>query len=376
MRFARLGPVPTRAAVAQERRAIFPQVARRFAFFAVDKSAGAAISNPMTQSLMRRIGPYRWARESLRVTARSLARLWGRNVMLYTGGVSFYALLAAFPTVALLIGVYSLLLTPDDAITQAGAMARILPASAADLFQSELMRLARAPIRIVSAQSVVALLISLYAAHRGFKALIAGLSFIHEEKEPRGFVGINVLALLALIAAFALIGVLSGAFLTVRILASTFGVAQGRGHHFFNEWVWAGFGISLGMTLIYRFAMSSRLVDWRAAWLGGVAAAALTLFASWASAIYAKQFAHFGATYGSIAAVVVVLIWLSWSVNAVFFGAALVTEVELAMGSSARRRMAMETVIALHVAAGPLGQSASSARLERADRSGQDSHGG
>jgi membrane protein len=279
-----------------------------------------------------RFRPYHWARQILRVTGRSLARLWGRNVMLYTGGVSFYALLAAFPTLALLIGVYSLLLTPDDAIAQADAMARILPSSAADLFRSELERLAHAPIRIVSAQSGVALLISLYAAQRGFKALIAGLSFIHEEKGDRGFVGVNVLALVVLLAAFGLVGLLSAAFLTVRVLASTFQVPRDHGAHWYsNEWVWASIGISLGMSLVYRFAMSSRRVAWRAAVLGGIAAAGLTLAASWASAIYAKQFSHFGATYGSIAAVVVVLIWLSWSVNAVFFGAALATEVQLSL---------------------------------------------
>ena len=60
----------------------------------------------------------------------------------------------------------------------------------------------------------------------------------------------------------------------------------------------------------------------------------MSLAASWASAFYVKGFAHFGATYGSITAVVVMLIWLSWNVNSMFFGAALATELE-AVGSDA-----------------------------------------
>jgi membrane protein len=44
-----------------------------------------------------------------------------------------------------------------------------------------------------------------------------------------------------------------------------------------------------------------------------------------------EQVAHLGATYGSVATFVVFLIWLSWSVNAIFFGGALATEVELAI---------------------------------------------
>jgi membrane protein len=75
--------------------------------------------------------------------------------------------------------------------------------------------------------------------------------------------------------------------------------------------------------------MSSRPTEWRASIIGGAAAAGLSLFASWASALYVKQFANFGATYGSIAAVVVMLVWLSWNVNAVFYGGALATEMEI-----------------------------------------------
>lgn len=285
--------------------------------------------------------PYRWARETLRVTAKALSRLWGRDVMLYTGGVSFYALLAAFPTLAIVIGVYSLLLTPQHAIAQADALARLLPAGAADLFTSELIRLSHAPIRIVSAQSGVALVISLYAAHRGFKALIAGLSLIHEEDNPHGFVRFNLMAFIALIAAIALVGVVSALFLTVRILATTLQASPLKGvHWFYSEWTWASVGVSLGMTLIYRFAMSTEPVDWRGAIAGGAAAAVMTLAASWASAIYATQFAHFGPTYGSIAAVVVLLVWLSWSVNAIFFGGALATEIELVLQRQRRLRRA------------------------------------
>ena len=281
------------------------------------------------------INPAHWVMAGQRVALKALLRLWGRNVMLYTGGVSFFALLAAFPAVALLIGVYSLLLTPAAATAQADVFAQLLPPGAHGLFQSELLRLAQAPIHIVSVQSGVALLIGIYAAHRGFKALIAGLSFIHGEDEPRSFWGFNILALVTLIAAFALMGVLSGIFLAVRVLGATVALNSLTGvSWFYSQWTWASIGLSVGLTLVYRYAMSSRPVGWRASTAGGVAAAMLSLAASWASAIYVKQFSHFGAMYGSIAAVVVMLIWLSWNVNAIFFGGALATEMELSLDAA------------------------------------------
>jgi membrane protein len=283
----------------------------------------------------RRLGsfdyhPTHWAAAAVQVAIKAFRRLFGRDVMLYVGGVSFFALLAVFPALAILLGVYSLLLTPAAAAMQADAFAQLLPPGAHALFQDELQRLARAPMQLVSTQSGAALLVGLYAAHRGFKALIAGLSFIHDEDKPRGFLGFNVIAFVALVAAFALLGLLSGLFLAVRLLATTLHLEPLKHIAWWaSEWTWASLGLTLGLTLVYRYAMSSQPVAWRASVLGGAAAAGLSLVASWASALYVEQFAHFGATYGSIAAVVVMLIWLSWNVNAVFYGGALATEIEL-----------------------------------------------
>ncbi len=276
--------------------------------------------------------PLHWLRRTLAVNAKALTRLWGRDVMLYVGGVSFFVLLAVFPGLAILVGVYSFFADAGQAAAQAEMLAHLMPPVARGLFESELTRLAHAPLQAVSTQSALALVIGSYASHRGFKALLAGLSFIHDEDTQRGFVGFNVMALLVLIAAFVLLGFLSAVFFYLRFIAAAFDLKPMAGAPWlFSEWTWASFGITLAMSLIYRFAMSSRPVAWKASITGGVAAALLCLFMSWASAFYVEQIAQLGATYGSVAGVVVFLIWLSWTVNAIFFGGALATEIEQAM---------------------------------------------
>jgi membrane protein len=273
-----------------------------------------------------------WVRIGLGVLGKALSRLWGRDVMLYTGGVSFFVMLAIFPALAIAIGVYGLLSDPAQVAAQAEAMSRVLPQAAQLIFQSELVRLANAPHETISLQSGVALVVGGYASHRGFKALLAGLSFIHDEDRPRGFVGFNLLALAVLIAAFALLAGLSFAFFGLRILGETFELRPLRGTLWlFSEWTWASAGMALGMTLIYRWAMSREPVVWIASAAGGIAASALCIFASWALGIYVEQIAQLGATYGSVATVVIFLIWLSWNVNAIFFGGALATEAEIAL---------------------------------------------
>ncbi|HEX5377898.1 MAG TPA: YihY/virulence factor BrkB family protein [Phenylobacterium sp.] len=280
-------------------------------------------------------------RRTLTTLGKALSRLWGRDVMLYVGGVSFFVMLAVFPGLAIMVGLYSLLSDPGAAAQQAEMFSRLMPTGARTLFQDELIRLSHAPLQAVSTQSGLAVIIGGYASHRGFKALLAGLSFIHDEDTPRGFLGFNVMALLVLIAAFVLMAFLSAAFLYLRFIAAAFDLKPLRGVPWlFSEWTWSSFGITLAMSLIYRYAMSSKPVAWVASVLGGAAAALLCLFMSWASAFYVEQIAHLGATYGSVAAVVVFLIWLSWNVNAVFFGGALATEIELAMEVETRATLA------------------------------------
>ncbi|HMP63678.1 MAG TPA: hypothetical protein PKA17_11515, partial [Phenylobacterium sp.] len=105
---------------------------------------------------LRNWDPVRAGRLAFATLGRALARLWGRDVMLYVGGASFFIMLAIFPGLALLIGAYSLLSDPGQAEFQAEALARLMPNGARGLFQGELERLARAPRDAISAQSGVA----------------------------------------------------------------------------------------------------------------------------------------------------------------------------------------------------------------------------
>jgi membrane protein len=281
------------------------------------------------------LDPAQQALAVLRVATRSWRRSQNRSAALYVGGVCFYALLAVFPALAILIGLYSLMLSPHQAQAQAEAFSHLMPSGPQAIFQAELQRIAHAPIRIVSAQSALAVVIAFYASHRGVKALLAGLSLIHDEIRPRGIVGFNVMALVVAVAGFALIGLISAAFLAVRLVVSSSYLPVTPHSWIFSEWTWASIGMVLGLTLTYRFAMGSNPVPWRASVVGGVVASALTLLASWAGAYYVQQIAHFGATYGSISGVVIFLVWLSWNVNAIFYGGAVATEMEIVSHRSA-----------------------------------------
>ncbi len=278
-------------------------------------------------SLRSRIGFW------LRLSGRAFARSWGRDVMLYTGGVSFFALLAVFPAIAILIGLYKVGLSISEVSAQATALADVMPAAARSIFLEEISRLTNASARTVSTQSAFALIIGAYAAHRGFKALLAGLNLIHDEAEPHGFLKFNLLAFFVALFAFGLFTVVSGAVVTARLMshADAAGAASaGGGGYMTLDVLLPAAGLSFGLSLLYRYAMSHKSrVAWRPAITGGVTATLLSMISSWLCAIYVEQIAVLGATYGSVGAVVVLLIWLSWNVNAIFYGGAFATEMEI-----------------------------------------------
>nr|WP_312164897.1 YihY/virulence factor BrkB family protein [Brevundimonas diminuta] len=266
----------------------------------------------------------------LRLMTRAFSRSWGRDVMLYTGGVSFFALLALFPAIAILIGFYKAVLTIGQVSEQAAALADVIPSAARTLFLNEIDRLANASARTVSAQSAIALVIGAYAAHRGFKALLAGLNLIHDETNPLGFFKFNMLAFLVALAAFVLFTIVSGAVVTSRLMEHAY-VDQPAGWLALPlDGIWPALGLWLGLTMLYRYAMAhAKRVAWKAAIIGGLVATVMSTFFSWLCTIYVEQIVHLGATYGSVGAVVVLLIWLSWNVNAVFYGGAFATELEI-----------------------------------------------
>ncbi|MES2859832.1 MAG: YihY/virulence factor BrkB family protein [Pseudomonadota bacterium] len=265
----------------------------------------------------------------LRLSGRAFARSWGRDVMLYTGGVSFFALLAVFPAIAILIGFYKAVLSIGQVSEQAAALADVMPHAARAIFTAEVERLSNASARAVSTQSAFALIVGAYAAHRGFKALLAGLNLIHDETEPHGFFKFNFLAFIVAVVAFGLFTIVSGAVVTARLMEHAAPAARGEG--FLLQGLMPAAGLGLGLTLLYRYAMSHRdPVAWGPSITGGVVATVMSMISSWLCAIYVEQIAQLGATYGSVGAVVVLLIWLSWNINAIFYGGAFATEMEIA----------------------------------------------
>ena len=86
--------------------------------------------------------------------------------------------------------------------------------------------------------------------------------------------------------------------------------------------------LALGLAVIYRYAPDREQPKWRWMTPGSIAAVILWLVASAGFAWYVNSFGSYSETYGSIAGVIVLMLWFFISALAVLVGAELNAEVE------------------------------------------------
>jgi membrane protein len=250
--------------------------------------------------------------------------------MLFAGGVSFFGLLAIFPGVAIAVSIYGLITKPEDAAAVVFKVTELMPAQARNAVLDQLRNLTSTPPAKLSLHGIFAFLIALYAAMRGVKALLAGLNRISTSVDVRGILSFNLLAAGLTMAAIFAAFIASVVVISFPVILRSLPIEVDRLHPMLgNVWFWTAAAMCTAVTLLYRFAMAAGRVRWKASLIGAVSATILWTLASGGFAYYVSTLADFGATYGSIGAVVVFLIWIYVAAYSVFFGAALATEAEI-----------------------------------------------
>ena len=251
------------------------------------------------------------------------------HVSITAAGVAFYALLAIFPAIAALISIWGLIADPAQIEQQIGSVAGMLPQEAASILRDQAHKVASNAGGALTFGLIFGLLLTLYSAAAGMKALIEGLNVAYDEQEKRGFIRYNLVALgltlgaiVALIVALGLIAVLP-ALLGSLGLGSTAATLIA-----WLRWPLLFVFAMVALAVLYRYAPSRDEPRWRWVSWGSVIATLLWVLGSIAFSLYVRNFASYDATYGSLGAVVILLMWLWLSAFIVLLGAELNSEME------------------------------------------------
>ncbi len=248
------------------------------------------------------------------------------NITQVAGGVAFFGLLAIFPAIAAFVSLYGLFFDVATARKQLDVLAGVMPADALNLVGDQMIRLAAAHHSGLGVAFVVGLLVSIWSANAGMKALFVGLNIAFEEKEKRGLIKLNLVSLgFTFGALIFLVVALAGIVVVPAVLAF---VGYTGGIMPILRWPILAFGAIAAITVLYRYGPSRQ--HERLHWVssGSVIAAVLWLCVSLLFSLYVAHFGSYDKTYGSLGAVVGFMSWMWVSTIVVLFGAELNSEIE------------------------------------------------
>jgi membrane protein len=269
------------------------------------------------------------ARGWLDVLKRTRLGIRDTHASIVAAGVAFYAFLALIPALIALVIIYGLVANPADIKDQIGSFASAAPKDAQRLLTTQLTSITKGADGGASIGALIAIAGAVWAASSGMAALDTGLTIVNRETETRGFVKRRLLALV--LTVFAVIGVLVMLALVVALpsILQSFDVGDvGNIAIGVARWVLLAALLLFGLGVIFRYGPQRRRPRWRWVTPGTIVAVVVGLAASIGFSIYVSVMGSYNKTYGSLGAIIVLLLWLYFMAYAVLFGAAMNAELE------------------------------------------------
>jgi len=260
-------------------------------------------------------------------SAKSLAskvpkRISEHNLTLVAAGVAFYGFLALVPALIAFVSIYGLFSSPEDVKRQVEDIGSSLPKEVQDFLVYQLTQIVNANNAGVSVAAFIAIALALWRASGGVAAVIRGIHIARDQNEPKSFFVKRGKALLLTVGAIVFLGAVI--FLIVAVPPLSSDVAGSTGLLVFQilRWPILAAAALLGIGLMYRFSVHDAESGW-AGFLtkGTVVAMVAWLIVSALFAAYTANFASYGKTYGALASIVVVLLWLWLSSLVILVGA-------------------------------------------------------
>jgi len=245
---------------------------------------------------------------------RTLKEVKEDRIPLIAGGMAYYAFLAIFPAVIAAIGILGLV--GGDSSRLADGIRDALPAGIGDTIADAVAASDRPEQGASLTAAIVGIAVALYSASSGFVGLQGGLNVAYDIAEDRKFLAKRGTALVLILATLLFGGVPSPLFFFGdNIILAALG------------WIVTVVAVVLLFSIYYALG-PRRETSWRWVSPGGLIGAALWIVASVAFALYVDNFSSYGRTYGALAGVVVLILWLYLSSLAILIGGEINSELE------------------------------------------------
>jgi membrane protein len=251
------------------------------------------------------------------------------RLLAVAGGIVFFSLLAIFPGITALVSSYGLFADVGTISNHLSALSDLMPAGAFAIVQGEVQRIVAKGGGQLTAAFAFGLALAFWSANAGMKSLFDALNVIYEEKEKRSFLWLNIVSFTFTLGAFAVVVLAVNAVVVFPLVLAYLGVnATDPLLIRFFRWPILFATIVIGLALLYRYGPSRRNARWRWVSVGSVFAATTWIVVSLGFSYYLARFANYDATYGSLGAVIGLMMWMWLSAIVILAGAELNAEIE------------------------------------------------
>jgi membrane protein len=263
------------------------------------------------------------------IAKRVMAEVKEDQVQAVAAGLAFYAMLAIFPALIALVSIYGLVADPADVQEQVTSIAEALPSDAAGVVEEQLGSIVDSSSGALGWAAILSIIGALWTASSGVQQLIKSVNNAYDEEETRGFVRLRGLALL-LTLGFMVVALLSlGLIVVIPPLLDSLSLGQGATWLIdIGRFLLLGAVVMVVLALIYRVAPDRDDPRWRWVSWGAVIATIIWIAASILFSVFVSQFGSYQETYGALAGVIVLLMWLFISAFIVLLGAEINSEIE------------------------------------------------
>lgn len=263
------------------------------------------------------------------ITARIWQEIKESQFSLLAAGMAFRALLALFPALLAAVSIFGILADPADLTDQIRTWLIAVPQDVRALIENQLHLITAADNRALGLTFAGSMLMALWSASGGVYGLMQGCNAAYRTVDGRPYIVRRGIAMgLALgLGAFLCVGV--GSMVLLPALLAHFGLNEAAQILVrIGQWIVLA-GVTLaGLGLVYRIAPHRESTPGRWFTPGVFIAMLLWVAATAVFTFSVQRFGHFGATYGTIAGVVVLMLWLWLSSLIVLLGALINAELE------------------------------------------------
>src|SRR6202022_1023587 len=208
------------------------------------------------------------------IFVRTYYEILDDRLLALAAGIAFYSLVALFPALAAGVSVYALFADAATIGKHLSVAANIIPAAGLDILSQEITRLAAKSDSRLTVGFFVGLVIALWSANAGMKAIFDALNIIYDETEKRGFIKLNLVSLFFTVCAIAGAGLAVAAVVVFPLLLAAFGLTSlDRPFIAYLRWPLMFVLLILALAVLFRYGPSRRRAKWRWISVGSVVAA-------------------------------------------------------------------------------------------------------